>query len=257
MTKTYWDEVVPTYIENWPVGVCALSIAQADIPLTIEEAKRLGANLIEYGECFDAKWYGPIDDIRDRVTRAVERFPFGAFIRLGSRSPKDSFLGYREGFKVEVGTDPLRFLVDASERIYEDLILAIQHNYAPHIFVREWVTIPRWAEFRCFMDHRTLVGISQYHYLGHECFSEITDDPEYIRWSINQFFPVFRKASHLDSVVFDVFIKTATRDNTRKTEVKLIEINPYFEMTDPCLFAWNDGFDGSFKYNQLPKEPYS
>lgn len=244
MSLSYWDIVLPTYIENWPQALYALSIAQIDIPLTIDDARRLGSNIIEYGEAFAPPQ--PIDDIRQKVTAHVAKFPNGAFTRLGSRSPKDSYLGYNQGFKVEANTDPLRFMLDASERIYEDLLLAIQHSYAPHIFIRQWMDIPRWAEFRCFMHDRKLVGISQYNYLKGEVFPEIIADPAYIQWAIENFFPDFCNASHLDSVVFDVFLKISNHANTRVTEVKLLEINPYFEMTDPCLFAWNKP---EFRYN--------
>ena len=111
-------------------------------------------------------------------------FPRGAFVRLGSRSPKDSWKGHREGFRVLPGTDPLRFILDASERMHEDVMLALQHDYTPTIFVRQWVTIPRWSEFRCFMQGRKLVGISQYDYLEGKTFAEILRDPDVIPWVI-------------------------------------------------------------------------
>jgi len=38
--------------------------------------------------------------------------------------------------------------------------------------------------------------------------------------------------------------------DSRVWEVKLLEVNPFFEMTDPCMFAWKDGFDGSFRFNK-------
>ena len=149
--------------------------------------------------------------------------------------------------------DPLRFMLDCSERIYEDLLLAIHENYPPHIWVRQWAEIPRWSEFRCFMRERKLVGISQYNYIDGEVFPEIGRDAGTIRWAIGeQFFPMFRKASHLNDVVFDVWVRVSTmRDNTRDWSVKLLEINPFFSLTDPCLFKWSgDDFDGSFRFNK-------
>lgn len=241
----YWERVLPTYIENWPNALCSLSIAQVDVPLTVEEARRLGSNIIEWGETFGPMQ--PIEDIRARVADAVDRFPAGAFVRIGSRSPKDSWDGHRNGFRILPGTDPLRFLLDVSERIYEDLTLAIQHDYAPHIFVRQWQNILRWAEFRCFMRDRKLVGISQYNYLDNEVFQEILGEHKRIEQTIHGFFEQFRTASHLDDVVFDVFLKHGW-------ECRLLEINPFFEMTDPCLFTWTGGgdFDGSFRYHGKP-----
>lgn len=292
----YFDIVKPTYIENWEPALYSLSIASVDILLDGDAPRRLGTNIIEYGEAFcetdaesahnkfAASWQAraarakmmhqpeppdrvdfvkpivacsDISDIRAKVSEAVDKMPNGAFVRLGSRSPKDAWSLLREGAKVLPGTDPLRFMLDCSERIYEDLTLAIQQNYTPHIWVRQWVDIPKWSEFRCFMHNRQLVGISQYYY--DEVFPEL--DADLCEWAIKEFFKLFISATTMDSVVFDVFVKSRqVGPNSRDIEVKLLEINPYFELTDPCLFAWNLApdkdfhykavFDGSFKYNK-------
>jgi hypothetical protein len=284
----YWDIVRPTYIENWERSLHSLSIPSIGILLEGDAARRLGSNIIEYGGEFcqteaeqehNARaldWAaraaasgmlnmpeppnkielieptlacGDISDIRARVSDAVDRMPNGAFIRLGSRSPKDSWALQREGGKVLPGEDPLRFILDCSERIYEDLMLAIQRNYYPCIWVRQWIDIPRWAEFRCFMKHRQLTGISQYNYLNNEIFPEL--DVDMCEWAIREFFKDFLKATTLQDVVFDVFVKSRKAGpHSRDVEVKLLEINPYLELTDPCLFSWHAEFDGSFRYNK-------
>jgi hypothetical protein len=288
----YWDIVRPTYIENWDRSLHSLSIPSIGILLEKDAARRLGSNIIEYGEEFcqtkaeqehnaraldwaaQSATAGMLDmseppnkielikpslacadisDIRAKVSDAVDRMPDGAFVRLGSRSPKDSWALQREGGKILPGEDPLRFMLDCSERIYEDLMLAIQHNYYPCIWVRQWINIPRWSEFRCFMKHRKLVGISQYNYLDNEIFSEI--DAGMCEWAIHEFFKSFLKATAIQDVVFDVFVKSRKiGPHSRDVEVKLLEINPYFELTDPCLFSWHVEFDGSFRYNK-PTSP--
>jgi len=87
----YWNTVLPTYIENWPRGLHTLSVPSIDIALTVEDANLLGANIMEFGGAFETPKMGrDISHIRQRVTDAVEKMPNGAFIRLGSRSPKDS-----------------------------------------------------------------------------------------------------------------------------------------------------------------------
>lgn len=244
---SYLDEVKPTYIENWPASLCSLSVAQVDVPLTVDEAACLGSNIIDYADAFPP--FGrPIDGIRNRVSQAVERFPNGAFIRLGSRSPKDSWLGYQTGFKVLPGTDPLRFMLDASERVADDLRLAIQSDYAPHIFVRQWVDIEPAQEFRCFMRDRKLVGISQYNYRDY--FPELNGEADTIVWAIESFFESFVAAcaGWLDDVVFDVIVRCCG-NMLRQWSVTLLEANPFFEMTDPCLYDWRNGgdFDGGIR----------
>jgi hypothetical protein len=285
----YWDIIRPTYIENWEPALYSLSIPSIGILLEGDAARRLGTNIIEYGEIFRetaeerlqnqlaASWNAraaqarmlhqpepsdrvdfikptggccDISDIRTKATTAVEKMPDGAFIRLGSRSPKDSWSLQKSGGKVVVGQDPLQFLLDCSERIYEDLMLAIKQNYMPYIWVRQWIEIPRWSEFRCFMKGRQLAGISQYNYLQNEVFPEM--DPGMCEWAIREFFKIFRETTMLHDVVFDVFVKVRKAGpNSRDIEVKLLEINPFFELTDPCLFSWHSmDFDGSFRYNK-------
>ncbi len=177
-------------------------------------------------------------------------------MRLGSRSPKDSWYGSEHGFKVLNSHEALSILMGDSERVFDDLCLAINENYIPHIWIRQWVDMSKWSEFRCFMKARKLVGISQYFYRD-GAFEEIISDADTIKWAIEQFFPEFASLSHLEDVVFDVYLKRRRYGDATAWECKLIEINPYFELTDPCLFNWNnpDGFDGSFKYLDNPVRP--
>ena len=250
MSKSYIERVKPTYIENWPAELCRLSIAQVPVKLTVEDAKAVGSNITELCTCFPPPLGQDISHIVEKVDEAVSKFPRGAFIRLGSRSPKDSWNGHENGFCVKTGKEAMRLLLDCSERIMEDLLLAIKENYEPYIWLRQWIDIPVWSEFRCFMRDRKLVGISQYDYTKH--YPEIHKYKDSILWGIERFFPVFRESCHLDDVVFDIFVKIRKRDNTFETEVKLLEINPFFEMTDSSLFDWRDAgdFDGSFRYRE-------
>jgi hypothetical protein len=266
----YFEIVKPTYLESWPTELRELSIPQVEIALTLDEAAALGSNIRELFELFTEPRGRDISVIRDRVDRAVRQFPNGAFVRLGSRSPKDSWRGIREGFWCWDGEKAISLLTDCSERVAEDLQLAIAAQYEPRIFVREWQDIPPWSEFRCFMRDRQLVGISQYHYLKTKCFPEIEAMAESLRLALSHFFQTFRSACHLDTVIFDVFVLPKERVNEAPVaigadiwEVKLLEINPFFALTDPCLFRWNKGtsffggdgdFDGSFRFVRAAEE---
>jgi hypothetical protein len=244
----YRNKVVPTYLENWPMELQRLTIAQVAIPLTLEEAEALGTNIVELYELFPEPHFRNIQSIMHRIDMAVNSFPNGAFIRLGSRSPKDSLYGYSNGFQAKDGVQALKILLGVSERVSDDLQAALEWKYAPYIYVREWLQIPQWSELRCFMKGRKLAGISQYNYMsGHLEFLDKNVTP--IRFAIEQFFDRFRSACHLDDVVFDVIVKHREMDNVHDWSVKLLEINPFFEYTDPCLFSWakKDDFDGSFR----------
>jgi len=190
-----------------------------------------------------------VEDIRCRAADAVSKFRRGAIVRLGSRSPKDAFSWHSEGPKITNG-DPLRHVLNASERMYEDLTLALENNYSPHLFVREWVDIEPWAEFRCFYDGG-VIGVSQYNYRDHypECAAYANDFAYWFRYYVNNY---FAPACPLRQVVFDLamFVKQAVEPSgltCKAFEFKLIEINPFFEGTDPCLFRWSD-FDRTYRF---------
>ena len=245
----YWETVKPTYIENWEPALYSLSMAHVDVPLSLEEAEALGGNIVELYELFPEPHIRDISEIVRRLDAATDKFPKGCFVRLGSRSPKDSFVGMKRGFKVQNGREAIELLTGISERMSDDLLLAIKEKYPPHIFVREWIDIPEWSEFRCFMDKRRLVGISQYNYLQGAVYPEIEALHDQIEWAIKMFFDTqFKSACSLPSVIFDVSVTCKGDSLERMWSVKLIEINPFFEHTDPCLFYGHKGFDGSFKF---------
>ena len=247
MTPAYFARVSPTYIENWNPVLYTLSIPQIDIPLSLREAIDLGTNITIYGTSFGS--LQPITNLKNKIDAALIKFPEGAFIRLGSRSGKDSAYAQYNGLKVTHPYAGIKILTDASERVAFDLRLALRFQYCPHIFVRQWLNIPAWAEFRCFMKNRKLIGISQYDCknLGH-C-PEIAANQQQIKYAIEMFFQTFKIMSHLDDVVFDVFLKEIEKTTNPYFEVKLLELNPLFDKTDACLFDWQrNDFDGSFRF---------
>jgi len=248
------SEVVPTYLENWPTALRALSIRQVDLPLSLGQARALGSNIRHFGRWFGAGPPQPLDDIAVRLGLALREFPQGAFVRLGSRSGKDCDFARASGMRVGGVRSALLMLTDGSERIAWDLRLALRHSYTPHIFVREWQEFPPWAEFRCFMRGRRLVGISQYDCVNLGACPEIAARADRIHAAISDFFAVFRTAVHVDDVVFDVLIAGDDIGYRQGTGVRLIELNPFFSRTDACLFRWDRAspgggdFDGSFRY---------
>ncbi|HEY0004208.1 MAG TPA: hypothetical protein VGB17_05310 [Pyrinomonadaceae bacterium] len=250
MMDAYFARVRPTYIENWTTALLALSIQQIDLPLTLEEARALGLVNREFSRWFGGGSIDSIEGIAKRIDAALCHYPEGAFIRLGSRSGKDSSYAHNRGLRVTDGHGAIRLLTENSYRIAYDLRLALHHKYRPHIFVRRWLEIPPWSEFRCFMKGRKLVGISQYdcRNLGHCAL--IATNAERIKAAIGEFFKAFSASSHLDDVVFDVFVVLDEHDSHGPASVRLLELNPFFQKTDACLFDWTNGgdFDGSFRF---------
>jgi D123 len=232
-------------------------MSSVGIPLDRNAVLALGSSIIDWGETFDAIDEAPAIRASMTVTleNAVRQFQDGAFVRLGSRSPKDAFFhsaNYRpENGKLRSGRDAWNMLTAGSERVAEDLHVALVKDYRPWIWVREGVDMPKWAEFRCFMRDRQLVGISQYHYSG--MYFQIDDYAAGIRDSIVEFFAKkFVGICHLDSVVFDVYV-SPREDGFYET--RLLELNPFdSHLTDPCMFDWDDlkrGTAGAFRFRKL------
>lgn len=245
-------QACPTFLENWPVALQALSIAQEDLALDLAEARALGSNIRHFGH-----WFGPgpplnLDSLALRLASALRRFPAGAFVRLGSRSGKDSDLAIAGGQRVHDAAAALRLLTDGSERIASDLRQCIARGYAPHLFVREWQPIAPWSELRCFMRQRRLVGICQYDCINLGPSPQLAALAPRVPPVIEQFFVDFRRAVHLDDVVFDVFLQTDV-EAPRRLSPRLLEINPFGPQTDAVLFDWRAAggrgdFDGGFRY---------
>jgi hypothetical protein len=259
-TQAYWDLARPTFIENWPSDLHAISIPSTIIRLDEREANTLGSYIIELGEGFEntpEEHEKVRDDLIRSIDQAVKYYPYGAFVRLGSRSPKDAmYWGVGPGedsFCVHTGKDAWRLLTACSERVYDDLRMQLAMHYDPRIVVRAWIDLPEWSEYRCFQRNGELIGISQYYYRG--VYPEIIENAESIKWAIEQFHSnLFRPANELNDVVFDVFVKMRGDQVGAHTrwEVKLLEINPFFNLTDPCLFDWNkpEEFDGRMRFTR-------
>lgn len=262
---SYFEMAKTTYIENWPDKLVRLSIAQVDIPLTRMQALAMGLSIMEWGEMFqqyleseDLKKIGPLlKEAREtyyrEIHKALGKFPKGAFIRLGSRSPKDSWWAHQNSFRIENVTQAKSLLQDCSERLSDDLHLALQKDYEPHLFVREWLDFKPWQEFRCFAKKKKLIGISQYNYVRDVHFPEVEKFADTIKWAIQHFHnKFFLKAIHLDDVVFDVVVWIKEHGSEREAQVKLLEINPFGEWTDPCLFDWRQqgNWKEEFRYTE-------
>lgn len=249
--KSYFEFVKTTFIENWPKELCSLSMAQKGIKLSLNQAEALGTNIFELYQSFPKPHFRDISDIKELIDKEIFKFPNGVFVRLGSRSPKDSL--YDSQTQCFTTEDVITRLTACSERIYEDLCLCLNNNYEPYIWLREWKDINIALEFRCFMKNRELIGISQYDYLKGKVYSEVIENKDVIENMIKDYFSWFKQVSYLEDVVFDVYLNKKEVNNLNVWEIKLLEINPFFEMTDPCLFDWRkpEEFKGQFLYNQI------
>lgn len=239
--KARRDRVAGTFLQNWPQALVELSIPQAAIELTDQERKGLlGALMARDGDEPDdpAPIRAGLDALKARLETLITSFPEGAFVRLGSRSPKDSWTGIGEGFRVTNAERAVMLLLDSMERIADDLSQDDYAGASSWIFVRAWREMPKWSEFRCFMKARRLVAVTQYDCEKEKSFPEIRENAPAIGQAIRGFFETrFRDACHLEDVVFDVFV-TQDADGFQAT---LLEINPYASnLTYSGAFDWSE-----------------
>lgn len=241
-----FNEFKLTHIENLATEL--LEIPTIMFQLSQEELKTM---LDVFKSLMDNK---PLsDDLGKRVNKIGERidniiknnFPEGCFIKLGSRSPKDSWLINKNGMCCKDGKYAVALLFD-SERIMDDLYIAEHNNYLPYIVLRKWINIDPWREFRCFVRDGELVGISQYFYQSY--FPEIIENKEDIEKVIKDKVKAIRNLLPTDTVIVD-FVYNDDKTTT------IIEFNPYDIDTDPCLFNWKQDNFTAFEFKHVTEEP--
>ena len=215
------------------------------VPLGWAEVHALGARLPGMAQHFEGHHRQALPALEKRLDAALAGFPEGAFVRLGSTSPKDSPLFPMLGGRVRHGDQVIRLLTSSQARIAPALRQAVRLTYLPTLFLRPWREIPRGSELRCFMRGRRLIGVSQYDLAGPALSDLGRDKLDALSAEIASFFSFFRRAVHLEDVVFDLIFAFAGT----QVQLTLLELNPLDSLTDGCLFSWReDDFDGGFRY---------
>ncbi len=198
----------------------------------------------------------PLRGLGERISAVIDSLGpgRGAFVKLSTRSPKDSPVafakarqGYAEkvaslgpspspslndkliflaeevilGLKVTNGEEAIRLLV-SSDRVGEDLEYALEpgdEGFALRVslLVREWVDIPSWAEFRGFVWNGKLNAIGQYNHLV--VFPELKLHTAAIKSGLETFYASIKDRIPLDNYIVD-FAWT-------KDRVYLVEVNPF------------------------------
>ena len=230
----YWNQVLPTHIENWPYELLHRSIPTRRMKLTPAQANALRTLNLYNRESGLEPIPANAERVLEEMKLTLSALMFhDSFVRLGSRSPKDSWEAAKIGFRSNTPSHAIRLLLD-SERVYDDLRLAKRHDYLPSIVVREWQDIKEWQEFRTFIWDRKLVGISQYFY--HDFYPEIQSRSQEIEDAIRKEAAIIAPLLPVDNVIADFFLGEIRGELV----ARLLEINPYFRHTDPCLFDWDE-----------------
>lgn len=179
-----------------------------------------------------------------RLDRGVAAVGGRAFVRLGTRSPKDSYeiMGDAQAACVTTGKRAVFLLTNSMERVLRDLDDDRRADVDSYVCVREWRDIKPWQELRCFIEDGRLAGISQYH-CDDGPIPEMISRRQQIEAAARAYLTgrVMPALGCLPSYTADLIFDDALR-------MTLLEVNPPVTSgsTYPALFA--DGeLDGSFR----------
>ena len=210
--------------------------------------------------------------LADRLSSSIRALSpqKGAFIKLSTRSPKDSHIAFAnarreyeshdlgvdvpindkliqlaqvviESLRVRDGEYAVKLLL-SSDRVGEDLEYALERGDEEFtkctcLILREWVDIPQWAEFRGFVWGGRLNAIGQYNHLV--LFPQLKLHKARVRADLESFYAAIKDQIPLDRYIID-FAWTEER-------VYLIEVNPFDgELVFPAstgLWSWEPGAD--------------
>lgn len=234
----------PFFMEQWAPGLTALSIQSEIIRLPQKWVEALNAFV---DAMIDGKDFWAIADydLVKAIGDAIGRVGGSAFVRLGSRSPKDNTLIMREDMRpmpVYSGRQAMEAM-GYSERVFIDLLDARRANYMPVIAVRRWLEIPPECEFRCFVTEGKISGMTQYYCEGFGPSSWIIKNATAIEAALRSYLTyLLIPLSGLSSFTADIIL-------TPDFRATLLEINPPVETGSvyPGLFGLAE-LDGSFRY---------
>ena len=228
MSTAFYELARPTFLDQWPPALAALSMPSESVTLTEAEARALAA-----AACADPARATALDHeslvaLCGRLDQALERWPGGAFVRLNSRSAKGAF-PRGHPMRARDGREALRLLAQGSDRVLADLEAHVRLGWPVSVWLRQWIEISPEREYRLIFRNRRCVAATPL-----RPHLSLSVPGEGLRSALAAFAERFAAASHLDDVVADVLVAADA------ASVLLIEVNPYHPATDFVLFDWND-----------------
>lgn len=167
--------------------------------------------------------------------------------KLNWSSPKDAkwISPHQNTLKCTTPND-VYLLLKSSSFVSHDLVHAfddctptpLSKPYAPVLVLRSFFNPQTALEFRCFVKHRTLIGITQRDQNYYDFLERIR--PQLWR-KIKTFFREKLRFTFPDaSFVFDVYVPENSLEKDGLGKVRLIDINPWAPRTDSLLFDWGE-----------------
>jgi len=215
----HYEAVGFTYLDQWSDGLKALSMPSERLHLD-------DADLQAFIGVYDDRGFSPrLNEIAGRLDEILgwnDRF-----IRLNSRSPKDSAY---PGLPITCAGKQAVSWILASERCFDDFC-RFAHSAAPvFIYLRQPVRIPECWEIRSFIKGGEMIAATQYH---KDALNEhwATSVGRSATWEAIRRFYDDEVKRHVprDTFVLDLYPGDGGW--------RVLEINPY-GMSDPILFTY-------------------
>jgi D123 len=186
--------------------------------------------------------------LKSDLAVVMAHYPMGAHLRLDLCSFKNGV-----GSPRAVGANGALWLLRQPNPRPAGLIRrGLEDGAELSLFLFPWMPIPQWAEFRIFIRESMVIGVSQTH--ADLTFPQIGQFEAPIKTAMKGFVATILPRLRLRDVAVDVFAEP-TPDGFL---IRLVELNPLVQRTDPCLFSWDNGgdFDGSFRFRGAGKAWY-
>ena len=170
--------------------------------------------------------------------------------KLNWSSPKDAkWISNHQNTLKCTNPNDIYLLLKSSSFVSHDLSHAFDEctsapaskPFAPVLVLRPFFSPHPALEFRCFVKHRNLVGITQRDLNHYDFLAELRPK---LQLKIKKFFDSTLKFSFPDSsFTFDVYISESYLADDGLGNIKLIDINPWAPKTDSLLFGWKELLD--------------
>jgi len=212
MVVPYW------FMSSWYGRLRGLTVESVPVDLSDEEYRWFVENFFPSGKLrIPGSLVDKIIDAKN-VLKSMK-----VWVRTDNRSPKDSeFLN----FKVKPLITPRECVLAllTSERAYEDMV----SMRVKRVWLRKWVEMK--AEVRAFIRNQELVAVSQYYYRDYDKF---------LAKNIHYILPAYLSTIYDAIQRLENLAKSFVLDLAWvKGEPVIVEVNPFSQQTDPCLFTW-------------------
>lgn len=213
-----------TWLEHWPAELAALSFRQQAVLLADAELHALGRANGVGASVFEAQPPAVLQGLCARLQAGLDALAGPAFVRLGSRSPKDTPLFLESAGQARTGEQALALLSAGSARVAFDLRLCRRERWQPSVYLREWHAIAPEQEWRGYLRGTQLAGLRR-------AWPGTDDQAEARARVLLQRLAAQVAAGFGGDVVFDAWL----RDDGSAT---LIELNPWGPPTDTMGLDW-------------------